>query len=224
MKKALNLIAYLLMVAGILSLSSCSDDPEPDPTINESGQTEVTETITTNTTWTADKKYLLKGNIYVQAPAELTIEPGTIIFGDKVTKGALIVTRGAKIHATGTETKPIVFTSNAPKSFRNYGDWGGVVILGKAQNNQSADQAIEGISAPTGDNGKYGIGTAAAGSTETDNSGELQYVRIEFAGIALSTDNELNGLTLGSVGSATKIDHIQVLILEMILTSGLEEL
>src|SRR4030095_6414885 len=83
-------------------------------------------------------------------------------------------------------------------------DWGGVVILGKAANNQSASQAIEGISAPSGDNGLYG------GTTDDDNSGEFQYVRIEFAGIALSTDNELNGLTMGSVGSATKIDHVQV--------------
>lgn len=165
---------------------------------------EVTAPITANTTWTADKKYLLKGNIYVQSPAELTIEPGTVIVGDKVTKGALIVSRGAKIHAVGTEADPIVFTSSAPKSFRNYGDWGGVVILGKANNNQAVDQLIEGISAATGDNGKYG------GTTDDDNSGEFQYVRIEFAGIALSTDNELNGLTLGSVGSATKVDHIQV--------------
>ena len=109
---------------------------------------EVTAPITANTTWTADKKYLLKGNIYVQSPAELTIEPGTVIIGDKVTKGALVVSRGAKIHAVGTEADPIVFTSSAPKSFRNYGDWGGVVILGKANNNQAADQLIEGISAP----------------------------------------------------------------------------
>jgi hypothetical protein len=212
MKKTLKLIASLfLMAAGVLSLNSCDNGGEdPDPSVNAAGQTEITEIITANTTWTADKKYLLKGNIYVQAPAELTIEAGTIVFGDKLTKGALIISRGAKIHATGTATKPIVFTSNAPKSFRNYGDWGGLVILGKAQNNQSADQAIEGISAPTGDNGKYGIGTATAGTTENDNSGELQYARIEFAGIALSTDNELNGLTMGSVGSATKIDHIQV--------------
>jgi len=165
---------------------------------------EVTAAITANTTWTADKKYILKGNVYVQAPAELTIEAGTVIFGDKLTKGALIVSRGAKIHAIGTATNPIVFTSNAPKAFRNYGDWGGVVLLGKAANNQSADQLIEGISAATGDNGKYG------GTTDDDNSGELQYARIEFAGIALSTDNELNGLTFGSVGSATKVDHIQV--------------
>ncbi len=168
------------------------------------GPTEISAAITTNTTWTANKKYLLKGNIYVQAPAELTIEPGTIIMGDKVTKGALIVDRGAKIHATGTATKPIVFTSSAPKGFRNIGDWGGVVLLGKAQNNQSASQPIEGISAPTGDNGLYG------GTDDADNSGELQYVRIEFGGIALSTDNELNGLTFGSVGSGTKVDHIQV--------------
>jgi hypothetical protein len=166
--------------------------------------TEVTSAITANTIWTADKQYLLKGNIYVQSGAELTIEPGTVIFGDKVTKGALIVSRGAKIHATGTATAPIVFTSSAPTGFRNYGDWGGVVILGKAQNNQSENQQIEGISAPTGDNGLYG------GTADDDNSGELQYARIEFAGIALSTDNELNGLTMGSVGSATKIDHIQV--------------
>lgn len=168
--------------------------------------TEVSTTITANTTWTADKKYLLKGNIYVQSPAELTIEAGTKIFGDKVTKGALIVSRGAKIHAVGTADKPIIFTSSAPKGFRNYGDWGGVVLLGKAQNNQSVNQAIEGISAPTGDNGLYG----GDGSTNADNTGELQYARIEFAGIALSTDNELNGLTLGGVGSGTKVDHIQV--------------
>ena len=160
--------------------------------------------ITANTTWSKSSYYLLKGNVYVQAPAELTIEAGTIIYGDKVSKGALVINRGAKIHAVGTAAAPIVFTSSAPKTFRNYGDWGGVVILGKAVNNQSASQTIEGISATSGDDGKYG------GTDDADNSGELQYARIEFAGIALSTDNELNGLTLGSVGSGTKIDHIQV--------------
>jgi hypothetical protein len=164
----------------------------------------VDATITANTTWSASKYYLLKGNVYVQSGAELTIEPGTIIFGDKVTKGALIVSRGAKIHAKGTAAAPIIFTSSAPKGFRNYGDWGGVVLLGKAVNNQSADQTIEGISAASGDNGKYG------GTADDDNSGEFYYARIEFGGIALSTDNELNGLTFGSVGSTTQVHHIQV--------------
>lgn len=203
MKKITLLSINAILMVFILALNSCKKD-DPAPVIDT--EDDVTEAITTNTTWTANKKYTLKGNIYVQAPAELTIEPGTIIIGDKVTKGALIVSRGAKIHAVGTATKPIIFTSSAPVAFRNYGDWGGVVILGKAQNNQSASQPIEGISAPSGDNGLYG----GDGSTDNDNSGEFQYVRIEFAGIALSTDNELNGLTMGGVGSATKIDHVQV--------------
>ncbi|HMJ69587.1 MAG TPA: hypothetical protein VK508_11845 [Cyclobacteriaceae bacterium] len=164
----------------------------------------VDASIAASATWVASKFYLLKGNIYVQSGAELTIEPGTIIFGDKVTKGALIVSRGAKIHAKGTAEKPIVFTSSAPKTFRNYGDWGGIVLLGKAANNQSVNQTIEGISAASGDNGLYG------GTADDDNSGELYYARIEFAGIALSTDNELNGVTFGSVGSGTEIHHIQV--------------
>jgi len=177
-----------------------------DTTITLTPQEVVSANITANTTWTKDKRYVLKGNIYVQSPAELTIEAGTKIFGDKETKGALIVSRGAKIHAVGTETEPIIFTSTAPKGFRNYGDWGGVIILGMAQNNQSQNQTIEGISAPSGDNGKYG----GDGTHQADNSGELKYARIEFAGIALSTDNEINGLTLGSVGSGTQLEHIQV--------------
>jgi hypothetical protein len=175
-----------------------------DAVVEFIANTPVDAAITTNTTWTKDKRYLLKGNIYVQSPATLTIEAGTVIFGDKLTKGSLIVSRGAKIMAAGSTTEPIVFTSSAPKGYRNYGDWGGVVLLGKAKNNQSTDQTIEGISAATGDNGKYG------GTTDDDNSGTFKYVRIEFAGIALSTDNELNGLTMGSVGSATEINHIQV--------------
>jgi len=175
-------------------------------TVGDPGkQTEtISGPITASRTFSKDKYYLLTGNVYVQSGATLTIEAGTVIFGDKVTKGALIIDRGAKIHAVGTATSPIIFTSSAPANYRNYGDWGGVVLLGKAPNNQGADWTIEGVSAPTGDDGKYG------GSTEDDNSGEFQYCRIEFAGIALSTDNELNGLTFGSVGSGTTVDHVQV--------------
>jgi hypothetical protein len=171
-------------------------------TITVQKYTVVETNITTNTTWTSNNFYLLKGNVFVTNNAELTIEPGTKIFGDKVSKGALIIERGSKIFANGTAEAPVVFTSNAPKGFRNYGDWGGVVVLGKASNNQNANQSIEGITA--GDFGKYG------GTDDADNSGVIKYVRIEFAGIALSTDNELNGLTLGSVGSATEIHHVQV--------------
>lgn len=162
----------------------------------------VSADITANATWTSTKKYLIKGNIFVNNNATLTIEAGTVIYGDKVTKGALIIERGAKIIAAGTAASPIVFTSSAPAGFRNYGDWGGLIILGKAANNQGANVNIEGITAGT--KGQYG------GTADDDNSGTLSYVRVEFAGIALSTDNEINGVTFGSVGSGTTVDHVQV--------------
>ncbi len=173
-------------------------------TANPKETVTVTGNVTASTTWTASKYYLLKGNVFVQSGVTLTIEPGTIIFGDKDTKGSLVIDRGAKIHAVGTAANPIIFTSLAAAGFRNYSDWGGLILLGNAANNQATSQKIEGISATTGDNGLYG------GSTEDDNSGEVQYVRIEFGGIALSTDNEINGLTQGSVGSGTTVDHVQV--------------
>lgn len=162
----------------------------------------VDANITTDVTWTKDKQYLLKGNVFVTNNAKLTIAPGTVIFGDKVTKGSLIIERGSQILASGTAELPIVFTSSAPAGFRNYGDWGGLVILGKAVNNQGANVNIEGITAGT--LGQYG------GTADNDNSGTITYVRVEFAGIALSTDNELNGITLGSVGSGTTFNHVQV--------------
>jgi hypothetical protein len=162
----------------------------------------VTANITANTSWTKDKRYLLKANIFVTNNATLTIEPGTIIFGDKTAKGSLIIERGAKLMAQGTAAAPIIFTSSSPAGFRNYGDWGGLVLLGKAKNNQGANINIEGITAGT--LGQYG------GETADDNSGTITYVRVEFAGIALSTDNELNGITFGSVGNKTVFNHVQV--------------
>lgn len=160
----------------------------------------VQDSISTNTTWTCDKQYLLKGYVYVTAGATLTIEPGTIIKGDKPSKGALIVERGGKLMAQGTATKPIVFTSNQPAGGRTYGDWGGVIICGQAPTNWTAGSAqVEG-----GPRSFYG------GTNASDNSGTLQYVRIEFGGIAFSPNNEVNGLTLCGVGAGTTIDHIQV--------------
>lgn len=165
--------------------------------------------ITANMTLDATKRYLLKSKVYVTAPATLTIPAGTIIYGDKTTQGALIINRGAKIDAKGTAANPIIMTSYAPKGFRNRGDWGGVVLLGKAYNSNGASATIEGITASSGsENGVYG--PANGNAADDDNSGVMQYVRIEYAGIALSDNNELNSLTLGSVGSGTTIDHIMV--------------
>ena len=142
--------------------------------------------------------YLLKGWVYIADGAELTIEKGTVIKGDKQTKAALIAERGGKLIAQGTAQEPIVFTSEEAKGSRKPGDWGGIILCGKARNNQEEMQ-IEG-----------GPRTMHGGSNDADNSGVLSYVRIEFAGYPFDTDKEINGLTLGSVGSGTQIDHVQI--------------
>lgn len=169
---------------------------------------DVTSNITTNTTWTSDKIVNLKGFIFVEPGATLTIEPGTIIKGDSINKSTLIIERGAKIMAQGTPSKPIVFTSSSQKGERKRGDWGGLVILGKAPVNNvdplTGDPKIEGFPGTIAEQIKYG------GTDANDNSGVLSYVRLEFGGIAFSPDNEINGLTMGGVGKGTTIDHIQV--------------
>ncbi|MCC3159937.1 T9SS type A sorting domain-containing protein [Hymenobacter sp. 15J16-1T3B] len=156
-------------------------------------------TITTNTTWTNDKIYVLDGFVYVDNGATLTIQPGTIIKGNLATKGSLIIRRGAKIDARGTAAQPIVFTSNQPAGQRAAGDWGGLIICGAAPQNLAGDPTIEG-----------GVVANFGGNNPADNSGFLQYVRIEFPGVAFLPNNEINGLTLGAVGSGTTIDHVQV--------------
>ena len=165
---------------------------------------EVTANITANTTWSSSKVYLLKGQIFVTNDATLTIPAGTVIMGDKAAVGAcLVITRGSKLIANGTKTSPIVFTSNQDTNLRTAGDWGGIVLLGKATNNQAGGQAyIEGFANSA--NTQYG------GTDDTDNSGSLKFVRIEYPGYAYATDKEINGLTLGSVGSGTTLENIQV--------------
>jgi hypothetical protein len=174
---------------------------DPENTNYPTTTTTVSTDVTTNTTWSG--VILLQNKVYVKNNATLTIAPGTIIRGDKNTQGTLIITRGAKINAAGTASNPIIFTSNESVGNRAEGDWGGVVLLGLARNNQPGGVAnIEGI-APTTDS-QFG------GSFDNDNSGIMQYCRIEFSGIPLEPNKELNGLTFGSVGSATTINHIQV--------------
>ena len=174
---------------------------DPETTVYPATVTTVSADITTNTTWSGVVKLMNK--VYVKNNATLTIAPGTIIRGDKVTQGTLIITRGAKIIADGTAANPIVFTSNEAVGARNEGDWGGLVLLGLAKNNQPGGVAnIEGI-VPTTDS-QFG------GNFDNDNSGILRYVRVEFAGIALEPNKEINGITFGSVGNQTIVDYVQV--------------
>jgi hypothetical protein len=189
---------------------------------------DVTGSITTDTHWTADKIYRLNGFVRVgtdakpgaggpgvapviSATATLTIDAGTVIYGKTGTPGgALIIQRGSKIIAIGTSSAPIVFTSENAPGTRQGGDWTGVVICGKATNNlkASASTGLDGVEELEGSYGAFHGGGAAA--DDADNSGMLQYVRIEFAGYPINPNQEVNGLTLGSVGSGTTIDHIQV--------------
>lgn len=184
---------------------------DPQITPYPAATTTISANITTNTTWTSGNTYLLVGNISVTPGNTLTIQPGTVIRGDKASKASLIITKGAKINAQGTVTSPIVFTSN--ESSRNPADWGGVVLLGNGIINTACATCtstprtnyIEGF-ATTFPEILYG------GTNNADNSGVMSYCRIEFAGVALSStpNSELNSLTMGGVGSGTQIDHIQV--------------
>ena len=188
-----------LLLSFVLSFVVFCSAYAQSPVVNVSGE------ITANTTWTNSNVYFMQGFVYVKNNATLTIEPGTIIKGDKGTKGTLIITRGAKIIADGTPQLPIVFTSNQPAGERTYGDWGGLIICGKAPVNKPGSQGeIEGgVNNAAGD-AFYG------GTDANDNSGVLRYVRIEFPGIAFTDNNEINGLTCGGVGAGTTIEHVQV--------------
>lgn len=142
--------------------------------------------------------YLLKGWVYVDEGAKLRIPAGTVIKGDKGTMAALIIEPGGYCEMKGTADEPIVMTSAQAPGQRRPGDWGGLIICGKGLNNQGTQQ-IEG--GPT---------TIHGGNNKADNSGIYSFIRVEFAGYPFDTDKEINGVTFGSVGSGTQIDHIQV--------------
>lgn len=161
-----------------------------------------------NVSWTADKIYKLVGFVRVGEEAVkgtitkktvLTIEAGTLIIGDRASKGTLIVQRGSQIIANGTAANPIVMTSERAIGEREAGDWGGLVICGQAPNNLAeSDRELEGA-----------YGAFHGGTDAADNSGSLKYVRVEFAGIPINPNQEVNAYTFGSVGSATVVDYIQ---------------
>jgi hypothetical protein len=191
----------LLVLFAILGLFSCQKElGGDDAPINTPLSTTLTGNINTTTTLTSDKVWTLKGYVYVTDGAKLIIQPGTTIISDVSEKGALCIERGAQIIAEGTAAKPIVFTSGKAVGERTPGDWGGIVILGRAKTNRTSEPTIEG-----------GIGRAFGGTNDFDNSGVLKYVRIEYAGIAAMPNSEINALTLGGVGSGTIIENVQTI-------------
>ena len=189
----------LAAVAATTGLPAATQSPIPCTPHGGKQLCIVKGRITTDTTFTADSYWLLDGAVFVEEPAVLTIEAGTEIFGRSATNGALIIGRGAQVHANGTAEAPIVMTSDQQIGERARGDWGGLIINGRAPLNVPGGEA-EG----EGDTGVYG------GDDPDDDSGHLRYVRVEFAGAEFSPDNELNGIAFQGVGRGTEVDHIMV--------------
>jgi len=158
--------------------------------------------ITRNTTLNASTVYSISGIVYIDSNVTLTIPAGTVLRGNSaVANSSILVRRGGKLVANGTAQNPIVFTSDKAVGSRNIGDWGGIILLGNAVSNQGSSN-IEGLAdAPEH---KFG------GSNDADNSGSLRYVRIEYGGYVFAQNREINGLTMGGVGSGTTIEYVQV--------------
>ena len=217
MKKSKFQLLAILFIALALGMVSCTDEDEPtNPTPTDDKK--ITANIDKNTTWKTGEVYTLGARISVLAGVTLTIEPGVIIKGEAGTgenATALIIARGGKIMAEGTADQPIIFTSVADEIEPGMiaspnldpdlnGLWGGLIVLGYAPISADAvPSQIEGIP-PSDQNGLYG------GDNATDNSGVIKFVSIRHGGANIGEGNEINGLTLGGVGSGTVIENIEI--------------
>ncbi|MGH9347498.1 MAG: hypothetical protein ACRD26_09560 [Vicinamibacterales bacterium] len=187
-----------LLMAAIATVSTDQAPPVTVPGVDKPVVV-VTGDVTGTETWSNANYYVLRGAVFVQEDATLNIEAGTWVIGESGSGGTLIVMRGGRLNAIGTREAPIVFTSDQPPGSRARGDWGGVIINGRAPVNLEGGEG-EG----EGDTGVYG------GTDPNDDSGSLRYVRVEFAGTEFSPDNELNGIAFQGVGRGGSYEFIQV--------------
>jgi hypothetical protein len=190
-------VAAALFLAQVASVSSDQAPPVKVPGIDKPVVV-VTGEINGSETWTSGSYYVLRGAVFVRQGGTLNIEAGTTIIGEAGSVGTLIVLRGGRLNAIGTAQRPIVFTSDQPAGSRSRGDWGGLIINGRAPINVPGGEA-----AGEGDTGVYG------GTHPDDNSGTLRYVRVEFSGVEFSPDNELNGIAFQGVGRGTSVEYVQ---------------
>ncbi len=202
-----------------LSLMACNGDTDTDTDtdgmegeelvpgvtcFDDGSRCVMSGTITSDLTLTSDVTWVLSGGVFFgddTATNTLTIEPGTTIFGESATNGFLVIQRGSRIVADGTAQDPIVFTSSKAVGERGRGDWGGLVINGRAPTN-TCDDAAAGVPGEAG-TGFY------CGEDAEDDSGVLRYVRSEFAGTLVNDTNELNAIAFQGVGRGTVVEYIQ---------------
>ena len=203
-----------------VTMTSCDDDDDDNDDVDPEPQTEFTinENITEDVTWETGNTYILADRVAVVDGATLTIEPGVVIKGEAGTGAnatALLIARGGKLMAEGTADSPIIFTSVADEIEPGQivspnldpdlnGLWGGLLVLGKAPISADAEAVqIEGVP-PSDQNGLYG------GTNAGDNSGVIKYVSVRHGGANIGEGNEINGITLGGVGTGTEIHHVEV--------------
>jgi hypothetical protein len=211
--KAATLYRYrVISLAGSSTSAPSSEASVTTPVNPASGSADITGDITSSRTLTSDTTYTLKGFIHVTNGATLTIQPGTLIKGDFNTLGSsLFIMRGAKINAVGTASSPIVFTSSRAAGSRQPGDWGGIVIVGNGLDNRAGSIPLDG----TGTDGAAVVSGKnyqviySGGTTATDNSGTMSYVRVEFAGYSPTAGAGIGAFTFAAVGSGTHVSYLQ---------------
>jgi len=191
-------IAVAMLTGGVTPVFTAQAPPVTVPGIDKPVIV-VTGEVTGTENWTSNFYYVLRGAVFVNEGATLNIAPGTRVIGEAGSVGTLIVLRGGRLNAIGTRTAPIVFTSDQAVGNRARGDWGGLIINGRAPVNLEGGEG-----AGEGDTGVYG------GTNPNDSSGTLRYVRVEFAGVEFSPDNELNGIAFQGVGRGGSYEYIQV--------------
>jgi hypothetical protein len=191
------LVAAVLAAVPVARVSSDQAAPVNVPGIDKPVIV-VTGQVTGSETWVNTNYYVLRGAVFVRSGATLNIQAGTRIIGESGSVGTLIIDRGGRLMALGTREQPIVFTSDQPIGQRGRGDWGGIIVNGRAPINFESGEA-----SGEGDTGSYG------GTDPNDNSGVFRYLRVEFSGVEFSPDNELNGIAFQGVGRGTQVDHVQ---------------
>ena len=195
---AASLVAAALTISQLITVRADQAPPVNVPGIDKPVIV-VTGEITGTDNWTSTNYYVLRGAVFVRDGGTLNIAAGTRVIGESGSVGTLVVLKGGRLNAIGTRTAPIVFTSDQPVGSRSRGDWGGLIINGRAPIN------IEGGEGQgEADTGIYG------GNLPNDSSGSLRYVRVEFAGVEFSPDNELNGIAFQGVGRGGSYEYIQV--------------